>query len=142
MKSYAEREVYSEQELSLWHRATQLVSRVQFLDGDEIRCHELARAVGRVLALPYSDGRYGSIDHTWLRVGDWRHEPQRAKILDVYVPGGVPQVQLIHYAAWSLPHWRQLYRQGVEYERTDIDEALVERLARTMTESEKWVKHG
>lgn len=105
-------------------------------EGVEIRCHELARAVGRILELPVSDGRYGvrgllRVDHSWLRVGNW-HNWYDTKILDVYVPGALPQVQLLVYGSHTLPT-RELYHQGVEYERTDINEAFVDRLVEVMT---------
>lgn len=51
------------------------------------------------------------------------------------VPGGLPQVQLLVYGSHTLPT-RELYHQGVEYERTDINEAFVYRLVEVMTKRE------
>lgn len=133
MISHSEQEVFTEREIQLWKMATEMVVKVVEPEGVTVRCHELARAVGIVLGLPYSDGMLGSIEHTWLRVGDWATDIHDAKILDVYVPGGHPQVQLIHYGSWSIPI-RTLYRQGVEYERHDINEKLVAELVRQISQ--------
>ena len=106
MKGYAEREVFTERELTLLNMATALVDLVPYeLDGEPVRCHELARAVGVVLDLQHEDGKFGFVEHTWLwtsplgEIAPW-HLPN---ILDVYVPGSLPQVQLVHMKA-GLPH--------------------------------------
>ncbi len=132
MKSYAERE-FPERELRLFHRATVLVARV----GDErpdLRCHELARAVGLLLDLPHQDGFYGLVSHSWLwtrplgevitpRVG-------LPNILDVYAVGSLPMVRLVDCQCVSLPHVGWSYRPGSE--RTDIDMHVVHDLVNAM----------
>lgn len=130
-------EDFTEEELTLLQRATRMVDSLDAPDGRilgiEIRCHELARAVGSILQLPVSDGRYGmrgSIEHSWLRVGNWQ-DYYDAKILDVYVPGACPQVQLLLYGNSFLPT-RELYVQGVQYERTDVNEGFVDHLVELM----------
>lgn len=82
-----------------------------------VRCHELARAVGRVLGLPVQDGNYTCVAHSWLLVPDARRPrksqldpggtpgvigetPRQAAyfyswILDVYAVGRLPMVQLV-----------------------------------------------
>lgn len=99
MKSYAYSR-FSATEIRALQLATVLVNKVgeaNFL----VRCHELARAAASVLGkygdeykYDVVDGMYGPIEHTWL-VTD------RGNILDVYVPGREPQVQLIDMSA---PH--------------------------------------
>jgi len=67
MKGCAATEVFSTAYQQLWTTATQLVELVP--ESWEVRCHELARAVGSVLDLPVQDGQFGSIEHSWLWVG-------------------------------------------------------------------------
>lgn len=140
MKSWAEIEVFTEEDLRYWRAATRLVAAVDNPTEDPeyknlLRCHELARAVGAVLSLPFMDGLYGrGVEHTWLTLGNWKEDIYNAKILDVYVPGSYPQVQLIHYGSYHL-NFRELYRQGIEYERTDIKWDVVSLLVAKMQKS-------
>lgn len=94
-------------------------------DGEAwVRCHELARAVGRVLDLEVVDGSYGASDHSWLLL------PRAGRpmlILDVYVPARIPQVQLACYWAGA----PSTYRAGPA--RTDIREDVVEALVARMS---------
>ena len=99
MKSYSERQIFTNVELATWCDAVDLVKRVPSLSTrtPEIRCHELARAAHECLKnLGHTtfviDGSLYSIEHSWLIIKADR--PQYA-ILDVYCPGRVPQVQLI-----------------------------------------------
>jgi hypothetical protein len=65
------------------------------------------------------DGKMWWIDHTWILLSG----QEDAALLDVYVPGRIPQVQLIHdhssvsrgYERWARP-------------RTDIRHAVVDEL--------------
>lgn len=139
MKSYSEREVFEPHELTVLKRATELVANVD----DEhftfvIRCHELARAVGRILLLPHEDGKYtvlperrGGVDHSWLLVA--RESRREApSILDVYAVGQLPMVQLCA-SALTVPHHRQ-FEPGRE--RDDIDDRRVLLLMRAMLKCE------
>jgi hypothetical protein len=94
---------------------------------DEIRCHELARAVairldldirGKTLSPQIIDGQVDAVEHTWILLND---KGKRA-LLDVYTPGRMPQVQLIDC------HWTvaKNYKKG-EF-RTDIRLDVVDRL--------------
>ena len=107
MIGYAEREVFTNDELVMLGRAQKLVEPVPYeLDGEPVRCHELARAVGRMLGLEHEDGHFGFVEHTWLWTGEYDGKGHRwslPNILDVYVPGSVPQVQLVHMGATGLP---------------------------------------
>ncbi len=107
MKSYAESEVFSDQEISLWNVATKFVAGMPSKNGDRyIRCHELAWVTGKRLGLDVQVGIYHIGAHSWLWVPSKRKNPGTGKpyynILDVYVPGQLPQVQLIDMAA-TLP---------------------------------------
>lgn len=112
MLGYACLRIFTEWERELWHRATRMVELAPEIDetGELIRCHELARAVGRVLELEVCDGRFGFVEHSWLWLTEsmYREDdgsfPKFAapNVLDVYVPGVLPLVQLAH-AASALP---------------------------------------
>jgi hypothetical protein len=140
VKSYSELEVFSPEELLLWRRAVDLVARIpEPGSGREIRCHELARAMGRVLGLEVQDGHYGFVEHSWL----WtRPLPRSAltretrlgfpNILDVYAVGQMPQVQLVACENPGLPHVGWAYRPGKA--REDVDEQMVLRLRAVIEE--------
>jgi len=129
MISYSEREVFTGRELGLLRRAQVLVglARHEMGHDGELRCHELARAVGTVMELEHCDGWYGMHSHSWL----WTTEPDRfdaqnhpnmfapPNILDVYALGRLPQVQLIRSGS-GLPYE---YRRGDP--RTDIHDDVI-----------------
>jgi hypothetical protein len=111
MKPYVATLVTKE-EVSLWKAVSWVVDAIpdDFMSnfnssgsGDSLRCHELARAVhdwisrqpphrwgGKFVSPGIVDGKYAAIDHTWLETGFGEN------ILDVYVPGELPPVQLRH----------------------------------------------
>jgi hypothetical protein len=117
---------FREGELELYQHACVLVGRLpedpellrKLGEEEELRCHELARAVGRLLKLEHQDGRFGTREHSWLWVG-------KKTVLDVYVPGSLPQVQLITYYNYSLP-WMKAYVVGQG--RSDIREKVITNL--------------
>ena len=119
-------------ERQLLERATALVAKVadEVMDGDLIRCHELARAVGDVLQLPVVDGKFGLVEHSWLLTCRLPDRPtggfvRRPSILDVYSVGRLPMVQLVCTSCWGLtPH--QCYTAG-EFRR-DVKAEVVEHL--------------
>jgi hypothetical protein len=132
LKSYSEKEMFGASELRLFRQAAHLVAQVAIvpsLSMDEVRCHELARAVGHVLGLTVQDGWYGYVEHSWL----WTRpldEPVGVRwalpnILDVYAVGSLPQVQLIHMTP-ATGH-TQNYRP-LPAPRTDIALSIVELL--------------
>ena len=131
MRGYAEVEVFSAAEIELWRRATALVGALPDpADIDHIRCHELARAIGEELGLGIQDGHFGFTEHSWLwatpKVDNTELIWRLPNILDVYVPGEVPQVQLIHVSS-ALP---MPYRFGPP--RTDIRMSDLETLRRLL----------
>jgi len=122
MRTYAERVCFPDFYVETLSRTQGYVARVADTWGNELRCHELARAVQRVLDPPrliVVDGLCGPVEHSWLIFGD-------GTILDPYVPGRLPAVQLIdkllgsHYTRHSA--------------RRDIRETIVDRLVREMLE--------
>ncbi len=135
MEGYAAREVFSAQEKALLGSAQAFVSTVPYelLDGAPVRCHELARAVGRLLDLEVGDGHFGFVEHSWLWTTPFPKEPcgpswGLPNVLDVYVPGALPQVQLVDSAS-SLP-FRYSHRSIKDL---IIRERVVERLLDIIT---------
>ena len=123
-----ERECFSAAHLGAWTRATLLVARVGDHWGNELRCHELSRAVAGILCREgflclVCDGRLHAIEHIWL----FLRGAEGGAILDVYVPGRVPQVQLVHdHFVISRGYVAGSRRADI---RTDIVRRLVEEMA-------------
>lgn len=122
--------VFEMTELFAFDRVSVVMRKLPERDrsGEPLRCHEIARAMRRVLsAAPGQedwitvDGQYGPIDHTWLV----RPRSGRAPvILDVYAVGRLPLVQLV------LAHVNlgSLYRPGAP--RVDIRSEVIEDIVR------------
>lgn len=122
VKSYRELNVFEQSEIIDYEQAVMFIQSVQ----GHYRCHELAHAVGEVLGMPVQDGHYQGLNHSWL----WTRPlpklpaPSLPNILDVYVPGELPQVQLIHY---TLPSWLSYQWQAPV--SIDLDVKVVTALA-------------
>lgn len=126
MKGYSATEIFAQFEQALLRRAEALVAAVDDPSGD-VRCHELARAVGRILDLPVEDGAYGACDHSWLVIRpDMFASPC---ILDVYAVGRLPIVQLVDARQILQPHFSAYQKREP---RDDIREDVVERLVEQM----------
>jgi len=142
MKSYSEREIFTAAEVTLFRQAEKLVEMLPedtnaSRHHEGMRCHELARAVGRVLKLQHQDGYYGFVDHTWLWATKFESNVLNREsrlgfpnILDVYSVGQLPMVRLVDGAHTQLPHVGWAYRPGKD--REDIDEKSVDRLVAIM----------
>jgi hypothetical protein len=96
---YAERCCLLPGAVEAYRRACVLVDRVSHVDraGNEVRCHELSRAVAHQLTaigtkVEVVDGSLWWIDHSWILLPG----QVEGALLDVYAPGRVPQVQLLH----------------------------------------------
>lgn len=114
-------------EMKLFEQACTLIAKVPYeVLGSVVRCHEMVRAASVILDLTFEDGFYGMVDHSWLWLEPREPLSPPPRILDVYVPGRIPQVQLID-STTSLP-WE--YRRGPT--RTDINRPLVAELIRLM----------
>lgn len=128
MNGFAFNEVFTNTDIRSWHRATKLVGGLPKDLRSKVRCHELARAVRKFMALGgyayVADGKCGIVDHSWIQL-----KPET--ILDVYTVGRLPMVQLVHVSAASLVRGPtgpgHLYQPGPM--RDDIDEAVVNDLA-------------
>lgn len=120
MITYAERACFSSEHLELLSRVETLVSRVSWAWGNELRCHELARAVQHVLdedLVVVVDGQCGPVEHSWLVLAG-------GVILDPYVPGRLPAVQIVDRLVGAM------YRMGSM--REDIQQATIDRLVLEM----------
>lgn len=121
MITYAARVCFRPSHLRLLSRVEAFVARVSSAWGNELRCHELARAVHLVYErehkLDVVDGKCGPIEHSWLRFSD-------GVILDPYAPGRMPAVQIVDPIAGTA------YRPGAP--RSDIRQAIVDRLVLEM----------
>ncbi len=140
MRGYSESRLFSQPLLDLLEIATEFVAQLEA--PETVRCHELTRAVGKLLGLPrecVQDGYYGFADHSWLWVPGPPDRPITKRlgwphILDVYCVGQLPMVRLVYCDNPGLPHVGWSYRP--DRERTDIDEKLVERLVKGETKHE------
>ena len=122
MITYAERHCFRHWHLSLRSRVEDLVGRVNASWGNELRCHELARAIHLVVRTPelvVVDGHCGPVEHSWLCFST------DGVIIDTYVPGRLPAVQIID------PLVGLMYRPGPE--RDDIRQPIVDSLVAEMT---------
>lgn len=122
MITYAERACFKPAHLRLLRRVEECVARVSSRWGNELRCHELARAVHLVVydreyKLAVVDGKCGPIEHSWLRFSD-------GVILDPYVPGRVPAVQIVD------PIVGTAYRSDAA--RRDIRQTIIDTLVLEM----------
>lgn len=124
MKGVSELHCFSEHELALFRRATQLVALLPEKDQhDEIlRCHEVARVVGHMLDLEVIDGRYEyGAEHSWCIITQVT-KFRSFSILDPYAIGRLPIVQM-YYIAPTIPN-----RYFPEARRSDIKQDVVEHL--------------
>jgi hypothetical protein len=139
MIGYSAKEIFKPFELALFQRARALVTVLSDTFDFEIRCHELARAVGEILRLDVQDGYYGFVDHTWLWTSPLVPHLRAGRsgfsnILDVYSVGQLPMVRLIDGSHTSLPHVGWSYRPGNL--RDDIQLRNVGTLAAAMLAAE------
>ena len=125
MITYTERACFTLGHIRLLRHVEECLSRVSDGWGNELRCHELARAVQTVvtasramlMAFVVADGKCGPIEHSWLCFSD-------GVILDPYVPGRLPAVQIID------PIVGAAYRPGTA--RSDIKQSIIDRLVLEM----------
>lgn len=123
MITYAERSCFGrESHLPLFARVVEHVDRVSNRWGNELRCHELTRAIHLTVyeteyKLDVIDGKCGPVEHSWLRFSD-------GVILDVYAPGRLPAVQLVD------PIVGTMYQAGKR--RDDIKQMIIDQLVREM----------
>jgi len=71
MIPYVQREIFRAFEQVAFSRALRAVGYLGEHWGNELRCHELARAIHKLLdinALSFADGKLGAVEHTWLEL--------------------------------------------------------------------------
>ena len=120
MITYAERSCFRQAHLRLLSRVEAYVARISSAWGNELRCHELARAVHLIVQdhkLELVDGKCGPVEHSWLVLSD-------GAILDPYVPGRLPAIQLVD------PIVGRMYQPGEP--REDIRDTIIDRLIMEM----------
>jgi hypothetical protein len=132
MKSYsASGEIFTKEEMKLIDYTNKIVKVIpNTINGELVRCHEVARIVASILDLWVADGFYGFVDHSWC----WVKEPPKEfigmsnmpHILDPYCIGSLPQVRLLAGGSTSLPHTGTSYRMGPY--RTDINQKFVDKI--------------
>lgn len=134
MRSYAERECFADCHVHAWRDAATMVARLGEW-GNELRCHELARAVYRGLQhhaatsrIVVLDGHLWAQEHSWIQLTELR-APHRRAYLDVYTPGRIPQVQLLDV------HWNIV--RGYTERKLDVVvvDSIVEAAHAEMTRS-------
>jgi hypothetical protein len=122
--TYAERVCFHPLHLRTLKRVEACVGRISDAWGNELRCHELARAVRLVISdeiVPVVvDGKCGPVEHSWLCFSD-------GVIIDPYVPGRLPAVQIVD------PIVGAAYRPGAP--RDDIRQSIVDQLVLEMHSS-------
>lgn len=133
MKSYAERESFTDGALQLHQLANRIVACIPHSIGsEEIRCHELARAVAKLLRselpagdeLHVQDGHFGILEHSWIEYHTAIESAHRCFLLDVYAPGVHPQVLLIDTTVII----RDAIRHVPQGPRDDINEDVIHRI--------------
>ena len=126
MKTYSESEVFSKEDVENYQHATKIVDLLPDTDtkGRILRCHEVARVVGKILGLPVEDGKFEvGVEHSWCPLPS-RH------ILDVYTVGRLPPVQLVACVS-SLPN--RFTAKNIDLEvREDVVDHLVRLVVATL----------
>lgn len=121
MLSYSEREVFTPEAVRIWKLAVRMVdqlSEYRDSEGRELRCHEIARALGELLKLQVVDGQSVGVDHSWLVI-------DRHTLLDPYAPARLPMVQLIDVGLPTLARFYYLHDGKFFDRRSDIREDVV-----------------
>lgn len=120
MITYAMRKVFTVGQINAWEEVAHRVGKLSDRWGDELRCHEIVRALWSILPgdrWHAFDGKCGPVEHSWLVFAGDLH---RLVIVDPYAPGCHPSVLLLDMLAAS--H----YVRGDE--RKDINYDLVHQL--------------
>lgn len=98
MLGYSYTNVFTQFEINFYKRAVELVEKIpERVNNELVRCHEVARVVGTILGLPVTDGKYGSVDHSWCWVSPDLDGERPGNILDVYSIARLPVVQLVGF---------------------------------------------
>jgi len=94
MRGYSETHVFSSNPIALLETVQGIVRTFpDEFDGQPLRCHEVAHAIGCALDLEVVDGKYGTVEHSWLLTSS--NSAAGVCIIDPYAVGRLPQVQLV-----------------------------------------------
>lgn len=120
MLSISELDYISENNIRRFYAAQLAVAMMpdDILD-QENRCHELARAIAPLVKGEVRDGKFSSVNHSWIVLEQGRSGPL---ILDVYAVAQLPQVQLVN-CSWHVRDLQNCYVDGPE--RDDIRNDVV-----------------
>lgn len=125
MRSISETTYFSSRALDLLERVELAIAVIHHRK--ELRCHEVARAIGEFFGVHVVDGYFGVADHSWCTFEDHSEADRfRQYILDPYAVGRLPQVQLITVSGPVGMAAQQMYREAAP--RTDIDATIVSNL--------------
>ena len=123
MKGITEHQIFGPKELLAFAEAQRIVAALPEEDtsGELLRCHEIARVVGRLLNLKVIDGRYEyGCEHSWCVITEVKY--RGFTILDPYAIGRIPPVQLVSVLP-TIPN-----RYFPEDKRKDIRGDVIEHL--------------
>lgn len=143
MRGFSFHNVFRACDVSAFHRATALIKALRdpASDAAPFRCHEVTRAIARMLVaesivpeqlvMPVDlvvDGTYCGVEHSWLRLSEHT-------LLDCYAVARLPMVQLVDIGTPTLQ--RDQYRRGPKRDdiRKDIEDAIVREII-------AWAQHG
>ncbi len=128
MLGYLYTNVFTQFEIDFYKRAVQLVDKIpESVNGNLLRCHEVTRAVATILGLPFTDGEFGAVEHSWLWTTIDLDGEYPGNILDVYCIGRLPVVQLVGYGVPGVEFIsnRSLYT-CYPFPRKDINQTTVD----------------
>lgn len=137
MRGYSAMAVFTPHEIALLRHTERIVDCLA--DRPDLRCHEVARVVERMLpASPddpcvigtadpattlvrprYTrrvvDGKYGSVDHSWIEIIGCGGGRGQLSVLDPYAVGRLPIVQLVDCSphAGAILRHADAYREGL-----------------------------
>ena len=121
MRSISESKYISERNLRRFYTAQIAVAMMpDDILGHQNRCHELARAIAPVVDGEVRDGKFGSVDHSWIHL-EYQHGAPL--ILDVYAVAKLPQVQLLNLS-WHVRGLQNCYVED-DVPRDDIREDVL-----------------
>lgn len=140
MNGYAYDEIFSAEDRAAMELAAAVVAWLPErhpAGGERIRCHEVARIAGAIVApaAKVIDGEYKGphrlgIEHSWVQLSD-------NVILDPYCVGRVPPVALIQ-APWQTAHW-VIYRAG-KGNRDDIRADIVDMYVKAWADRQRTMR--
>lgn len=128
MLGYSYTNVFTQFEIDFYNRAVKLVDKIpEMVNMKPLRCHEVTRAIATILGLPFTDGKFGAVEHSWIWTTTTLDGEYPGNILDVYSVGRLPVVQLVGYGVPGVEFIssRSLY-SCYPFPRKDISQTTVD----------------